>query len=81
MCKTYGTQGNKIGNAHLKWAFSESAVLYLRGNKKARRYLDKLQCRMSKGKAFSALTHKLGRCIYFMLKKGKVFDENQFLPS
>lgn len=30
--KTYGTQGNKIGNAHLKWAFSEAAVLYLRGN-------------------------------------------------
>jgi transposase len=33
--KTYGTQGNKIGNAHLKWAFSEAAVLYLRGNKNA----------------------------------------------
>lgn len=79
--KTYGTQGNKIGNAHLKWAFSEGAVLYLRGNKKARRYLDKLQRRMSKGKALSALAHKLGRCIYFMLKRGKVFDENQFLPS
>ena len=41
--KTYGTQGNKIGNAHLKWAFSEAAVLYLRGNDKAQRYLAKLQ--------------------------------------
>ena len=37
--KLYGTQGNKIGNAHLKWAFSEAAVLYLRGNEKAQRYL------------------------------------------
>ena len=25
----------KIGNAHLKWAFSEIAVLYLRGQRKA----------------------------------------------
>ncbi|MCK5880771.1 MAG: IS110 family transposase [Sinobacterium sp.] len=28
--KSYGTQGNKIGNAHLKWTFSEAAVLYVR---------------------------------------------------
>ncbi len=35
--KTYGTQGNKIGNGHLKWAFSEAAVLYLRGNDKGKR--------------------------------------------
>lgn len=77
--KSYGTQGNKIGNAHLKWAFSEAAVLYLRGNKKAQKYLLKLQKRMSKAKALSALAHKLGRCVYFMLKNETVFDENKFL--
>jgi len=79
--KSYGTQGNKIGNAHLKWAFSEAAVLYLRGNKKAQNYLLKLQKRMSKAKALSALAHKLGRCIYFMLKNETVFDETKFLKS
>ncbi len=79
--KTYGTQGNKIGNAHLKWAFSEAAVLYLRGNKKAQNYLLKLQKRMSKAKALSALAHKLGRCVYFMLKNETVFDEKRFLKS
>ena len=66
--KVYETQGNKIGNAHLKWAFSEAAVLYLRGNDKAQRYLQKLQKRMNKAKALSALAHKLGRTAYFMLK-------------
>ncbi len=30
--KRYGTSGKKIGNAHLKWAFSEAAVLFLRRN-------------------------------------------------
>jgi len=79
--KSYGTQGNKIGNAHLKWAFSEAAVLYLRGNEKAQNYLLKLQKRMSKAKALSALAHKLGRCIYFMLKNETVFDESKFLKG
>ncbi|VAX02039.1 Mobile element protein [hydrothermal vent metagenome] len=76
--KSYGTQGNKIGNAHLKWAFSEVAVLYLRGNDKAKNHLLKLQKRMSKAKALSALAHKMGRCIYFMLKNETVFDEERF---
>jgi len=77
--KSYGTQGNKIGNAHLKWAFSEAAVLHLRGNDKAKHYLLKLQKRMSKAKALSVLAHKLGRCIYYILKKEVPFDEARFL--
>ncbi len=79
--KSYGTQGNKIGNAHLKWAFSEAAVLFLRGNKEAQNYLLKLQKRMSKGKALSVLSHKLGRCVYFMLKNETVFDDKKFLKG
>ena len=77
--KSYGTQGNKIGNAHLKWAFSEAAALYLRGNKQAQRYLQRLQKRMHKAKALSALAHKIGRATYFMLKNKTVFDEKRFL--
>lgn len=79
--KSYGTQGNKIGNAHLKWAFSEAAVLYLKGNPKAQRYLQRLQKRMSKAKALSALAHKLGRAVYFMLKNETVFNEQRFLAG
>lgn len=79
--KQYGTSGNKIGNAHLKWAFSEAAVLYLRGNEKAKKYLTRLQKRMSKAKALSALAHKLGRCVYFMLRNKTVFDERRFLTE
>ncbi|WP_257292896.1 transposase, partial [Endozoicomonas sp. ONNA1] len=76
--KVYGTQGNKIGNAHLKWAFSEAAVLFLLGNDDARRYLQSLQRRMPKSKALTVLAHKLGRAVYFMLKIGSVFDEARF---
>ena len=77
--KSYGTQGNKIGNMHLKWAFSEAAVTHLKGNDKAKAYLEKLQRRMSKAKALSVLAHKIGRCVYYMLKNKQVFDEQRFL--
>ena len=79
--KSYGTQGNKIGNAHLKWAFSEAAVLYLRGNPAAQKYLLRLQKRMHKAKALSVLAHKIGRAVFFMLKHRTVFDEQRFLTG
>jgi hypothetical protein len=58
--KSYGTSGNKIGNAHLKWAFSEAAVLFLRGNEPAKKWLDRQTGKHGKGKAWSILAHKLG---------------------
>jgi transposase len=47
--KRYGTSGSKIGNAYLKWAFSEAAVLFLRNNQRAK-YLARLEKNMARGK-------------------------------
>jgi transposase len=77
--KKYGSSGKKIGNAHLKWAFSEAAVLFLKGNDQGKRYLDRLANKHGKGKALSILAHKLGRAVYFMLKNKKPFDQDKFL--
>lgn len=77
--KSYGTSGNKIGNAHLKWAFSEAAVLFLRNNEPAKKYVERLTKRHNKGKALSILAHKLGRAVYFMLKNKEAFDQAKFL--
>ncbi len=77
--KKYGSGGKKIGNAHLKWAFSEAAALFLKGNEPGKRYLDRLTNKHGKGKALSILAHKLGRAVYFMLKNKKPFDQNKFL--
>jgi len=77
--KRYGTKGNKIGNAHLKWAFSEAAVLFLKGNDPAKRYFDRLIHKHGKAKALSILAHKLGRAVYFMLKNKEAFDQEKFL--
>jgi transposase len=77
--KRLGTSGNKIGNAHLKWAFSEAATLFLRGNEPGQKYLAKLEKKHDKGKALSILAHKLARAVYVMLKRHTAFDLEQFL--
>ena len=79
--KKYGTGGKKIGNAHLRWAFSEAAQLFLKGNEEGQKYLQKITNRHGKGKALSILAHKLGRAVYYMLKNKKAFDMEKFLTA
>lgn len=79
--KSYGTSGAKIGNAHLKWAFSEAAVLFLRCNPKAKVYVEKLARKHGKGKALSILAHKIGRAVYFILKRKEPFNGDLFLAA
>lgn len=77
--KRYGSSGSKIGNVHLKWAFSEAAVLFLRGNPEGMGYKKRLERKHGKAKALSILAHKLGRAVYFMLKRKQAFDMKKFL--
>jgi transposase len=77
--KRYGTSGTKIGNAHLKWAFSEAAVLFLRANPAGQKYLTKLEKKHGAGKALTLLGQKLGRTVYYMLQRQTAFDMGKFL--
>jgi transposase len=79
--KCYGTSGAKIGNAYLKWAFSEAAVLFLRTNPAGQKYLARLEKKHGKGKALTVLAHKLARAVYHMLKRETAFDMPRFLQS
>ena len=77
--KRSGFSNKKIGNAHLKWAFSEAACLFLRNNEKGKKYVARLAGKHGKGKAMSILAHKLGRAVYFMLKRKEAFNQELFL--
>jgi transposase len=77
--KVLGHSGKKIGNVHLKWAFSEAAVLFLRQNPAGQRYLERLARKHGKGKALSILAAHLGRAVYTMLKRRVPFDPAKFL--
>jgi transposase len=79
--KRLGTSGKKIGNAHLKWAFSEAAVLFLRNNPQGQKYLARLEKKHDKGKALTILAHKLARAVYYMLKRKTAFDMDVFLRA
>jgi transposase len=74
-------QGNKIGNAHLKWAFSEAVCLLLRQSPPAKRWLARREKKHGKRKALGALAARLGRAVYHLLRKGEVFDEKRFFAS
>lgn len=74
----YGYGGGKMGNAHLKWAFSEAVALLMRESDRAKAFVARHEKKHGKGKAMSILAHKLGRAIYFMWKRNDAFDEKYF---
>jgi transposase len=79
--KSLGTGGNKIGNAYLKWAFSESAVLFIAKSEQGRTVLKRLERKYGKPKALSVLAHKLGRAVYYMLARKQAFDPQRFAAA
>ena len=76
--KKLGSGGAKIGNVHLKWAFSEAAVLFLRNHPQAQHYVRRMAGKHGKSKALSILAAKLGRAVYLMLRKERTFDRERF---
>jgi transposase len=76
--KTVGSGGAKMGNVHLKWAFSEAAVLFLRHAPGAKKLLATIAKKHGKGKALSILAHKIGRAVFYMLTRETVFSMDKF---
>jgi transposase len=77
--KRVGAGGKKIGNAHLKWAFSEAVCLLLRTCPVAKAWQQRQQKKHGKKKTLGILAAKLGRAVYHMLRKGEAFDIKRFL--
>ena len=77
--KKQGSGGKKIGNAHLRWAFAEAALLFVVHNERAKTWLQRqTKKRGSKGKALGILAARLARAVYQMLRKEVDFDESRF---
>ncbi len=79
--KRMKAKNTKIGNVHLKWAFSEAACLFLRGNPRAQLYHHRLLSRYGKAKALSIIAQKLGRTVYTMLKRRTPYDARRFFET
>jgi len=77
--KIKGTGGKKIGNGHLKWAFSEAACLMLRSCLPVKSWMQRQEKKRGKRKALSLLEAKLGRTVYHLWRKQLSFDPKRFL--
>ncbi len=79
--KVKGVGGRKIGNAHLKWAFSEAASLMLRSFAPARSWMQRQSKKRGAKKAHAILEAKIGRAVYHLWRKQVAFDGKKFLAS
>jgi transposase len=77
--KKTGSGPKKVGNAHLKWAFSEAACLMLRSCLPVKAWMQRQERKKGKRKALSILEAKIGRCVYHLWRKQVPFDLKRFL--
>jgi transposase len=79
--KVTGHGGAKIGNVHLKWAFSEAVLWMLRNSEEAKVFVKRKEKKYGKARAMSMLARKIARAVYQMLKRKEPFDAVKFFAS
>lgn len=72
---SYGINAAKIGNAYLRWTFGEAATLFLNSNLSAEKWMQ------IKAKTLAIHAYKLGRAVYFLLKRRNPFDQEKCLAT
>lgn len=79
--KKVGKPHRKIGNPYLKWAFSEAAMHMSRVNPEVHAYVEQLKKRYGAAGAWSRLSQKIGRTVYYMLKSNTPFSIERFMKN
>jgi transposase len=77
--KRVGAGGRKIGNAHLKWAFSEAVCLLIRCCPGVKQWQQRLAKKHGVKKTLGIIAARLGRTVYVMLRRQVAFDLKRFL--
>ena len=77
--KVKGSGPRKMGNAHLKWAFSEAACLMIRAVPAVKAWMQRQERKKGKRKALAILEAKVGRTVYHLWRKQVPFDLKRFL--
>src|SRR6516165_5060863 len=76
--KVIGSGGQKIGNAHLRWAFGEAACLFLRASERAKKWKEKQLKKRAENRILAVLAARLARAVYHLWRKQEAFDEGRF---
>lgn len=79
--KVKGSGPKKVGNAHLKWAFSEAACLMKRVTPAVKSWMQRQEAKRGKRKALAILEAKIGRAVYHLWRKQVPFDLKRFMKG
>jgi transposase len=75
--KNKGKGNVKNGNKYLAWAFSEAAEFCRRYNDSAKAFFNKKAAKTNRMVAHAALSHKLARASYYIIRDGVSFDSKK----
>jgi transposase len=75
--KITGHGNKKNGNKYLSWAYIEAAQFAKRYHETARSYYEKKMAKTNKIVAIKALSHKLARASYFVMRDGVDYDRTR----
>jgi len=75
--KKKGVGNKKNGNKYLAWAFMEAAKFAIMHSVKASQYYSRKKAKSNRVVALKALSHKLARACYYIMKRGVAFDEDK----
>jgi transposase len=77
--KSKGSGNRKNGNRYLSWAFSEAALTARRHNQRFQRYYDRKAAQANTIVAARALSNKLARVCYYIMRDQVTFHEDLIL--
>lgn len=75
--KKKGENNRRNGNRYLSWAFAEAAHFAIRYDARARRYYDRKRARTMQMVAIRAVSNKLARASYYMLRDQVPYDSER----
>lgn len=79
--KQKGRGNRKNGNKYLSWAYIEAANFAIRFNEKAKQYYQKKMAKTKRIVALKALSHKMARACYYVMKNNEDFDNQRLFSS
>jgi transposase len=79
--KQKGSGNRKSGNKYLSWAFMEIANFSIQYNEKAKQFYQKKLAKTKRVIALKALSHKMARACYYVIKNNEEFDNERLFAT
>jgi len=79
--KKKGQGNSKNGNKYLAWAYAEAASFCIRYCEEAKKYYQRKQVKTNIPKAYRAISNKLAKACYYLMKDGTIFDAKRLFES